>query len=351
MALPVAHILPLTTIRRERLLPITGKVLVRTGQKVKPTDVVAEANLAPEHQMLNIARGLGVTPQEADTLVQRKAGEDLAEGDIIAQRSGIARRLVRAPISGRVVMVGEGQVLIEAETKPFQLLAGLPGNITQILHDQGVVVETTGTLIQGVWGNGRIDYGLLAVVGEGPDSELHAADLDVRFRGSVVIGGYCADEEVLKSAADLTLRGLILGSLSARLVSQAARSRIPIIALEGFGRRPVNPDTHKLITTNEGREVVLKAEPFDRYNGTRPEIIIPLAAPNQPALPQDDPGLALGQKVRIVRNPNAGAIGLLAALPPGLSVFPGGLRAPAARVTLPSGENVLAPLANLEILS
>jgi len=124
-----------------------------------------------------------------------------------------------------------------------------------------------------------------------------------------------------------------------------------VVVLEGFGRRPINPATHKLITTNEGREVVLNAESFDRLQGTRPEIIIPLAAPSQPALPQDAPELALGQKVRIVRDPYAGVIGSIAALPPGLSVFPSGLRSSAARVTLQNNENVLVPLANLEILA
>lgn len=351
MVMPVAHILPLTTIRRERLLPIPGRVLARSGQKVKPTDVVAETNLTPEHQMLNVARGLGVSPMEADTLVQRKAGEDLVEGDIIAQRSGIARRIVRSPISGTVVMVGEGQVLIEAEAKPYQLRAGLPGTISQIIHDRGVVVETAGTLIQGAWGNGKVDYGLLSVLGDGPESEVHESDLDVRFRGVVIIAGHCADEATLKAAADLTLRGLILGSMSARLVEQASSMRFPVIVLEGFGHRPINPDTYKLITTNEGREIVITAEAFDRFLGTRPEVVIPLTAPSQPSLPQDDPELTLGQKVRIVRDPYSGAVGTLAALPPGLSVFPSGLKAQAARVTLSNGENVLAPVVNLEILS
>ncbi|MDX1435279.1 MAG: hypothetical protein R3335_00615 [Anaerolineales bacterium] len=349
--MPVAHILPLTTIRRERLLPITGRVLARSGQKVKPTDIVAEATVDPQHQMLNIARGLGVTPIEADQLVQRKAGEGLVEGDIIAERTGIAKRVMRSPITGRVVMVGEGQILIEADTKPYQLRAGLPGTIAQIIHDQGVVVETTGALVQGVWGNGKVDYGLLSVIGESPESELDAEELDVRFRGAVVIGGHCGDEAVLNAAAELTLRGLILGSISARLVPLASKLRFPVVVLEGFGRRSINPDTYKLIATNEGREVVLTADSFDRYNGTRPEVVIPLSAPGQPALPQDDPDLSLGQKVRIVRAPHAGAVGSLAALPPGLSVFPSGLKAQAARVTLTSGENVLAPVVNLEILS
>ena len=111
----VTHILPLTTIRRERLLPIPGRVVVRQGQKVKPLDVIAEANLAPDHLLLQVARGLGLSSEEADQRIERHAGDEVVEGDVIASRGGIARRVVRSPASGRIVMVGDGLVLLEVE--------------------------------------------------------------------------------------------------------------------------------------------------------------------------------------------------------------------------------------------
>ncbi len=350
MLASVTHILPLTTIRRERRLPVAGRVLVRSGQKVKATDVVAEANLAPKHMLLNIARGLGMTPEAADQRIERKAGEEVVEGDVIANRGGLARRVVRAPVSGRIVMAGEGQVLIEAESQPFQVLAGIPGNIIQVMPDRGVVVQTTGALLQGVWGNGRVDFGVLNVVAPDPETALASDQFDVRMRGSIIMGGHCGDEETLRSAADLSLRGLIISSISARLLPYAARLRFPIVVLEGFGQRMMNPEIYQLFSTNDNREVVMNAERYSRLAGTRPEVIIPLPAPGQPGLPQDAAELTPGQKVRIIRAPHAGVNGVLTGIRPGLAVFPSGIRTPAGKVTLLDGENVLVPLANLEIL-
>ena len=51
-----------------------------------------------------------------------------------------------------------------------------------MIPDRGAVVETTGALIQGLWGNGRLDFGLMNVVVEEPDGILTSDQLDVRMR-------------------------------------------------------------------------------------------------------------------------------------------------------------------------
>lgn len=350
MLAPITHILPITTIRRERLLPIGGKVLVRAGQKVNPTDIVAEVNLYPEHQLLDIARGLGVSADQADQLIKCQVGDQLVKGDIIAGPIGFTRRLIRATRDGRVVLTGSGQVLIELYRKPFQLRAGLPGEVVELVSDRGAIVQTDGALIQAVWGNGRIDFGLMSVLSQDPEHTITADQLDVSLRGAIIMGGYCQDLEVLKTAEQLPLRGLILSSMAPQLASAAKKIAIPIIITDGLGRFPMNSVAYKLLSTNDRREVAIIAEPWDSYQGTRPEIIIPLPASGKTTLPQEMGYFGPNQQVRVVRAPYMGKIATIVSILD-KAKLPSGLKVQAAEVQLENGKKALLPLANLEILA
>ncbi len=347
---PVHHILPLTSIVRERLLPVTGKVTARLNQRVSSTDVVAEATWSREHIFLDVARTLNVTPDAADKLLRCKNGDRLQAGAVIAAGRGLFAKQVKAPRDGRVVAAGGGQVLIEAGESRMDLRAGISGNVVQIVPDRGVVIQTAGALIQGVWGNGRVDAGVIVNLAEKPDTVLTAGRLDVSMRGSVIVAGQIQDAETLQAAADLTLRGIILGSLYPSLLPVAREMRFPILLTDGFGSMPMNSAAYKLITTNAKREVTLNAEVFDRYSGVRPEAIIPLPISTEPVPPTDVETFAVGQSVRLRRPPAAGMIGIIANLRSGTTTFPSGLRGAAAEVKLENGEQILVPLVNLEVV-
>ncbi len=347
---PVHHILPLATIVRERLLPVKGTVLARMGQKVSPADVVAEAVWAREHYFLDIARTLNISPDAADQLIRCKTGDRVAAGAVIAKGRGLVPKTVHAPREGRVVAAGGGQVLLESGESRMELRAGISGNVTQVIADRGVEIQTTGALIQGAWGNGRVDTGVMINLADKPDTVLSASRLDVSMRGSILVAGEVRDGQALLAAAELPVRGLIIGSMLPSLIGVAREVRYPIVLTEGFGMLPMNGAAYRLITTNVKREATLNAEALDRYSGARPEMIIPLPASTPPALPHDVEAFAPGQTVRLRRQPAAGQIAMIMNLHDGLATFPSGLRAAAAEVKLENGEQLLIPLVNLEVV-
>jgi hypothetical protein len=232
----------------------------------------------------------------------------------------------------------------------FPLRAELPGIIKHVIPDKGVGILFSGALVQGIWGNGRMNMGVMHPLLSSPGDILTTGQFDVSLRGSILLAGHCADPAVLKSAQDLPVRGIVLGSMSPILIPLALQVPYPIILVEGFGKIPLNGAAFKLLITNARREISLNAAPLDLYKGVRPEIFIPLPVTQTQVYPHEMDTFEPQQPVRLRREPHMGSIGILTALRPGLTVLPSGLRVAAADVRLDNGELVTVPLANLELL-
>ncbi|RLD08658.1 MAG: hypothetical protein DRI56_05200 [Chloroflexota bacterium] len=349
MLAPVKIITPLTYIQRERLLPIPGRVLARQGQEVTPADVVAECNSSPKYTILDIAEGLGVPANRADKLLQCKAGDAITKGDVIAGPVGLFQRVVRASHAGLVKIVGDGKVLIENKVSLFELKAGLDGTVAKIIPERGVVIETRGALLQGVWGNGQAGYGLIQLLLDGPADVLTADKLDVSVRGMIILGGYCQSPEVLKTAGEIPVKGLILGSMSSALIPLAKKVKYPVLIVDGFGQIPLNAAAYKLLTTiNKKRDVTIHAQTYQTFTGERPEVIVSLPAPEhiEAHLRADD--FAVGQKVYLINKSYTAQTGIIERILEKPIRFPSGIQSPAAEIRFSNNERVKVPLANLE---
>lgn len=120
MILPAHHILPLAHLRRLRLLNGKGRVLVRPGQMVEATDVIAEAPAPGQHLLLDVRKALGVQRvSEAERLIERQVGERVEKGDILAQTRGLFARILRAPVAGQVVAIYKGRFFWKRNLSPI----------------------------------------------------------------------------------------------------------------------------------------------------------------------------------------------------------------------------------------
>jgi hypothetical protein len=350
MLAPITHILPLTTIVRKRLLPVDGRVIAKLGQKVNPTDVVAEAVIGHKHLIVDVAKLLNVSPRRAAGLIKAKKGNQIGKGEVIAESTGFFAREAISPNDGRVVAVGGGKLVLETEGSSFELAAGIPGVITEVIGERGVVIRSTGSVIQGLWGNGRLETGVMVSVMDSADEVFDANRLDISIRGSIVLGGFTEDPNVIKSAIELPARGLILASMSPALLPVAMQAPFPIILIDGFGRRPMNSVAYKLLSTNIKRDVALNAEVYDRLNGTRPEVFIPLPVSHEPPELREVETFAPGQVVRVIRLIAPSQVGTLEQLLTNPATLASGLKAKAAEVRLENGKVIVVPLTNLEVL-
>jgi hypothetical protein len=350
MFLPVTKFLPSILLKRSRLLPSPGRVVARKGQKVNANDIIAEANLTPQHLMLDLSKGLGIPVKKLDKYLERHVGDRVSEGDVIAGPVGLTHRIVRAPAPGQVVLINSGQVLLELDSPPFELRAGLPGVVAELIPERGALIESSGTLIQGIWGNGQINSGLVRSLLDRPENVLTSDRMDVSFRGAVVISGYCEDEAVLEHAADLPLRGLVLSSLASKLVPLAAELQFPVLVVEGFGLLPWNSVAFNLLSGLDQTEVAINAETWDPVNNQRPELLILEPSTSSATEPEGWTELTVGQHVRVIASSNHGRVGIVSQAYPRLETFPSGMKAQSVKVSFENGNTAMVPVANLEAL-
>ena len=346
----VKQIHALTSIKRERVLPVTGHVLVRRLQKVSPTDVIVIASISPQYMLLDISQGLKVPPSRADELLQRQAGDELSKGDVIAGPVGLFQRVIRAPKAGIVRIAGEGKVLYEISSSPVELQAGMDGTVTNIIPERGAIIETRGALIQGIWGNGKVTYGVLQPVSNDLLQELVPEQLNISYRGTILTAGYCKNPEVLELAGNIPIKGLVLGSISSELIPAAMAVNYPIMVVDGFGSTPMNFTAQNILVANKDKNVALNAQTYDHFMGNIPEAII--SNPTQPEtnIPIESETLKAGKKVIINNSSLAPQIGTIDRINVGKQTISSGIETQTAEISIGADQKAVIPLYNLEII-
>lgn len=345
------RITPLTAIRRERLLPMRGQVLVRPGEVVGSADVVARCQLPGEILVVDISKGLRLRRERVGKYIRKSAGDTVQAGETLAAPWGLLGRLksCRAPVDGQVLAVRNGMMVIEAAPTTFELRAHVKGQVTNVMPDLGVVISTVGALLQGVWGSGGEADGVLKVLVDSPQKPLRARSIDVSCHGTLIVGGRILDEKAFEQAIEAKVRGVIAGSASADLRPTLEALPFPVVLTEGFGALPMSTPIFSLLHSNMGREAMLNADTQTRWDVKRPEVIIPLRSEEEPPLRDRNPvPLEEGMQVRVARAPYLGAIGTVTHLPPLPQTVESGARLLVAEVELEDQGPVLVPLANLE---
>lgn len=350
--LPQTIVSPLKLIRRERMLPGPGQILVQEGERVDPVQVIGIAEVPGSFHIVNVAEMLGVPARSAHRYIKVEAGQAVKQGDILALRRMPARRVCRSPIDGQVTGSGGGRLLIESKPQMVEVRAGYYGTVERIYPNHGVSIQIAGAIIQGAWANGQEGFGILRVTVKGRDKPLRARTVDTASRGVILVGGARLDEQALERAVELQARGIIVGGLPAELLGAVQKLPFPVLATEGIGAISMSAHIFELLSTHDGREAVLDGRCQSGWTTRRPEIIIPLAAePGTEPLQLAEAPLKVGDRVRAIRHPHTGLTGKVLALPEAAMRTVTGARLMVAQVKPDEGEEPLfIPLVNLEIL-
>lgn len=357
-------------IRKERRLPLKGQVLVSPGDLVEAETVVAKAELPGTARTIKAAEVLGIEPSELPGVLAKKVGDPVEEGELLGEVKtffGLFKSQLRAPTTGTIEHISEvsGYVGVREPPIPIQIEAYLAGRVAEIIPEEGVIIESRGALIEGIFGVGGERRGNLAMVASAPDQPLSEEALTDQLRGQVIVGGSTASGAALQKAAKCGVTGVILGGISDSDLQQLVGYEIGVaitghedipftlIVTEGFGPLSMAQRTFDLLKSLEGQMASINGATQIRAGVIRPEIIVPKPmeagaweAPEK--LPQTE--LGIGTRVRVIREPHFGRLGKITALPSELQPIETGAQVRVAEVELDDAQTATVPRANLEII-
>lgn len=349
------HALALTTIRRERLLPqeARGQVEAREGERLDLRDVVARGPLPTRYHILEAQAFFGLKrPSDLDRLLLVQAGDDVEAGQPIAGKSkGRGRRLL-SPVTGSVAYIGEGRMIVAEAPEMVELESGVSGMVIAVREQRGVVIETTGAVLQGVWGNGRISVGTLRLEPDGGLSQLVSADSYMDYRGAILVTRHPLTAVGLEVFHTFSLSGIVAPSLSPRLIPAVRELPNAVLLTEGFGAMRMASYNASFLESVNGRQATLDCMLPDRVEARRPELVVnmPTRGSERPPEPNSNAALRLGTTVRLTRGDFAGQVGQVVHLPKTPYSLENGLRLLCAQVQLAAGGTAFVPLANLEVI-
>lgn len=348
-----SRVTTVTTIRRIRHMPRSAVPRVTLSQPVKPLDVVAVNELPGEFKLLRLTALLRANAPRAEAYLRRREGDQVAKGEVLAERRlGLRRLRVISPIDGVVARVGSGQVLIEGQRRVEEVYASVPGRVVGVEPGRYVVVETTAALVQIAWGRGGLAWGTLRVMDQKPGLETRADRFTIDHRGAIIVIGSPLTEDFLTGAIDIRPRGLIAASMTSSLIPMVEKIEFPIGIVQGFGQFPMSERVLNLLNNYNGREIALDLESSVDWRDMRPEIIIPVTGQSAPEdRGGDQQDFMVGQKARVLQTPYFGEIGTITAIPAELMQSESGIWSPGAMVQVGAGETIFVAFANLEYLS
>ncbi len=357
-----------TTVRRRRALPLPGNVLVQSGDQVRSDQAVAKAELPGKVYPLNLANQLSIAPDEITEYLVKKEGDPVRKDEVLAENKPLIKWFkteIKSPITGTIESISTvtGQVLLREPPRILELLAYIDGTVVEVIPRQGVVVEATSSLVQGIFGIGGETWGELAMAVKVPEEPMTPALLTADMKGKIVVGGAFLPADTMAKAKELGVAALVVGGIHDKdlrallgydlgvAITGTEQVGFTLILTEGFGAIPMADKTFKLLSAHVGRKASVSGATQIRAGVIRPEIIIPQAKASAGVAEQTQrEGIRLGDPVRIIRDPLFGKIGAVSALPSDLTKIPTESEVRVLEVTFGDGSRAVIPRTNIEVI-
>lgn len=366
-----------TTYRVRRTLPVAGDVRVQLGERVTADSVVAETFLEGDVFPIKVAGTLGANPSELASLMLKRVGDTVQVGDALARSKGIfglGKTEAKSTAAGTLESVSDstGMVIVRGAKTPVQVRAYVAGKVVEVIAGEGVIIETDALFVQGIFGVGGETWGPLVIAVKSHAEDLSQEHIEPSMKGAVVVGGARMTAGAIRRAREVGVAALICGGIDDAdlrdvlgydlgvAVTGSEKIGITLLVTEGFGDIAMATRTFQLLLAHAGKMASANGATQIRAGVMRPEIAVPLEAANAMGGAGSSAEvftggatagvLDIGTPVRIIRDPHFGLLGTVSALPEQPAVLGSGSKARVLEVALESGQRVIVPRANVELV-
>jgi hypothetical protein len=360
-----------TWVRKERRLPLKGEVLVKAGDPVESASIVARTYLPGKVEPLNVANKLGLDPKDLRSHMLLKEGEPVRKDQKVAETKGFFGKFknsVASPIDGKVDLISDttGQVMLRAADIPVQVDAWLDGVVESVIPDEGVIIKTYGAFIQGIFGVGGEVTGNLEIAVSDPSTPLETSHLGSQHAGQIVVAGSLVTHAVIAHAVKLGVKGIIAGGIDDAdlrawlgydlgvAITGSEELGLTLVVTEGFGKIRMAQKTWELLNACRGLKTSMSGATQIRAGVIRPEIVIARPREQWPGAERAEDiatlGMNVGAPVRVIREPDFGALAHITSLPVDLAVVPTEAHVRVVEIELSDGRRVVLPRANVELI-
>lgn len=356
-------------VRKRRILPLKGDVMVKVGDLVDADTVVARTELPGPIKPINAASLLGVEPKEVEQYLLVKKGQMIEKGQVYAEKKSFFGLFKTRLIADERCYIEDvspvtGQLYLRSEPIPIEVKAYIKGKVVEVIPQEGVVVETYATFIQGIFGVGGETHGKLKILVPDNKTTLTPDLIDESCKDCIIVGGNLMVYSAIKKAREIGVRGIIAGGINDKdlrdflgydlgvAITGNENIGITLLITEGFGEIDMAERTFRLLKKNEGKEASINGATQIRAGVIRPEVVIPIEKPVKVEKERKkQPGiLEIGDVIRVIRVPYFGKLGRVVALPPEPQRIESESKARVLEVEFFDGGRAIVPRANVELI-
>ena len=363
---PGLKVLKRTIFKTKRILPLKGDVHVNVGDDIQPDTIVASTNLPGNVQMVKLSNALNIDPKDVGNVLKLKEGDLVRKGEMIAETEGVFgffKSSFSSPIDGRIesISLKTGRLIIREKPIPVQIDGYVRGVVDKVIPEEGIVVRSNASLIQGIFGIAGEKKGTIALVSSNPEDELLESQITSDMKGKIIIGGSFVGINAYKTAMKHDVAGIVVGGFNyydlkeilgynlGVAITGTENLNTALIVTEGYGKIPMSNSTFSLLKEHNNQVASINGSTQIRAGVIRPEIVIPLKSElkEEKTLAEPNKGISIGSIVRVIRSPFFGKIGEVVSLPTDLQQMESETLVRVAEIKI-DDKKLLIPRANLE---